>query len=113
MAASKTAAENVLTVNYQDLALAVLMDHDHDYKKKSMVSAIANSAIRHANLPDQKHYHVPEYTSYRNVYRGPFNFMWESAKQGMLYIVPTGATGLLVGNPEKRAKKKQQKQSKR
>ena len=110
MNATRTQSENMLIVDYDSLGLAVLKDHDHDYKKKGIISSIANSSIRHTNLPDHKHYQSPEYTSYRNIYRGPFNFMWESAKEGMLYIVPTGAAGLLVGNPEKKAKKKQKKQ---
>ena len=113
MNANRTQSSNTLVVDYDSLGLAVLKDHEHDYKKRGLVSSIANSAIRHTNLPDHKHYHVAEYDSYRNIYRGPFNFMWETAKEGMMFIVPTGATGLLVGNPEKKAKKKQEKLEKK
>jgi len=113
MSAGKTEASNILMVNYDSLGLTVLKDHGYAHNKRGIFSSIANSAIRKSNMPDAKHYHVAEYQSFRNIYRGPFNFMWESAKEGMLYIVPTGATGLLVGNPEKKAKKKQKKEAKK
>jgi hypothetical protein len=113
MNASRTQSTNTLVVDYDSLGLAVLKDRAHDYKKRGLISSIANSAIRHTNLPDHKHYQVAEYDSYRNIYRGPFNFMWETAKEGMLFIVPTGATGILIGDIEKKAKKKQKKQIKK
>jgi len=102
-----------LTVDYDSLELAVLKDYEYAHSKRGFISSIANSAIRKANMPDTKHYHIADYQSFRNVYRGPFNFMWESAKEGMLYIVPTGAISLLVGNPEKKAEKKQKKEAKK
>jgi len=113
MNARRTEAANVLRVDYDSLGLTVLKDYGYAHNKRGLISSIANSAIRKTNMPDTKHYHVPEYNSFRNIYRGPFNFMWESAKEGMLYIVPTGAMGLLVGNPEKKAEKKQKKEAKK
>ncbi len=113
MNAGRTEASNILRVDYDSLELEVLKDYGYAHNKRSLISSIANSAIRKSNMPDTKHYHVAEYQSFRNIYRGPFNFMWESAKEGMLYIVPTGATGLLIGNPEKKAEKKQAKETKK
>ena len=113
MNAGKTEASNTLTVDYDSLGLTVLKDYGYAHNKRGLISSIANSAIRKTNMPDAKHYQVAEYQSFRNIYRGPFNFMWESAKEGMLYIIPTGATGLLVGNPEKKAEKKQKKEKKK
>lgn len=113
MNAERTESSNVLTVDYDNLGLEVLKDYGYAHNKRGLISSIANSAIRKENMPDTKHYHIAEYKSYRNIYRGPFNFMWESAKEGMLYIVPTGAAGLLLGNPEKKAEKKQEKETKK
>ncbi len=113
MNAWRTEASNILRVDYDSLGLTVLKDYGYAHNKRGLISSIANSAIRKTNMPDTKHYHVAEYNSFRNIYRGPFNFMWESAKEGMLYIVPTGAMGLLVGNPEKKAEKKQKKEAKK
>ena len=39
MNATKTQSENILIVDYDSLGLAVLKDHDHDYKKKGIVSS--------------------------------------------------------------------------
>ena len=113
MDAQKTASTNIMVVDYDSLGLAVLKDHDHDYQRKGLISAIANGAIRHTNLPEHKHYQIAEYQSYRNIYRGPFNFIWETAKEGMMFLVPTGATGILLGDIEKKSKKKQQKEIKK
>ncbi len=113
MNAGRTESSNILTVDYDSLELEVLKDHGYAHNKRGLISSIANSAIRKSNMPNAKHYHIAEYQSFRNIYRGPFNFMWESAKEGMLFIVPTGATGLLVGNPEKKAERKQKKQKKK
>ena len=86
----------------------MLDGHSGEHDKKGLVSLMANSAIRRHNLPDQGHYIVADYQSFRNIYRGPFNFMWESIKEGLLYIVPTGASGILLGDPEKKAEKAQE-----
>ena len=112
MDANRTGSHNVLVVDYDSLGLAVLKDEGHDFKKKGLISTIANGAIRHTNMPEHNHYQVADYQSYRNIYRGPFNFMWETAKEGMMFIVPTGATSILLGDIEKKARKKQEKQEK-
>jgi len=106
MTASRTQADNRLRLDYQELTLAVVDNEAHDHQKKGFISTLANSAIKNSNLPEDNHYHIAEYQSYRNIYRGPFNFIWESIKEGMLYIVPTGASSILLGDPEKKAKKK-------
>ena len=112
MNAQRTEASNVLMMDFDSLGLAVLKDHGHDYKRRGLISAIANGAIRSTNLPEHKHYQIAEYQSYRNIYRGPFNFMWATVKEGMLFLVPSGATGILLGDIEKKSKKKQQDQGK-
>ncbi len=113
MNASRTEASNVLTMNYEDLSLELMRDHNHVFHKKALVSFIANSAVRNHNMPDHGHYIVADYQSFRNIHRGPFNFMWVSVKEGMLYIVPTGASGLLLGDPEKKAEKALDKEEKK
>ena len=113
MDAVETASSNVLVMDYDSLGLAVVADYHKDYKVKPLISTIANGAIRKTNLPDHKHYHVAEYQSYRNIYRGPFNFMWATVKEGMMILVPTGATGILLGDIEKKSRKKQKKEIKK
>ena len=113
MNASRTEAQNMLLMDFDSLELVVLKDHEHDYKKRGLVSGIANGAIRKTNLPGNKHYQVAEYRFYRNIYRGPFNFMWSTVKEGMLELVPTGATGILLGAFEKQSEKKKQKKEKK
>ena len=112
MDAGLTTSSNELVVDYDDLSLAVLKDEEH-HEKRGLISAIANSVIRKTNLPDHKHYQTAEYESYRNIYRGPFNYMWQTTKEGLLFILPTGATGLLLGDIEKKTRKKQRKQAKK
>ena len=113
MNAENETSANRLVIDYDDLGLAVLKDKHHELHKRGLVSAIANSMIRKVNLPEEKHYQVAEYESYRNIYRGPFNYMWQTTKEGLLFILPTRATGILIGDIEKKTRKKQRKQQKR
>jgi hypothetical protein len=110
MDAGNTVSSNVLVMDYDSLGLAVVTDYHKDYKIKPLISTIANGAIRKTNLPGEKHYQIAEYQSYRNIYRGPFNFMWGTVKEGMMLLVPTGATGILLGDIEKKSRKKQKKE---
>ena len=110
MDAGGTGSSNILVMDYDSLGLAVVTDYHKDYKIKPLISTIANGAIRKANLPGEKHYQIAEYQSYRNIYRGPFNFMWGTVKEGMMLLVPTGAAGILLGDIEKKSRKKQKKE---
>jgi hypothetical protein len=106
MNAGTTEATNTLAFDYQDLGLEILKVDEGESDKHRLNTLIANSSMRNHNMPDQNNYQAPEYRTVRNIYRGPFKFMWETIKEGMLYIVPTGATGLLLGDPEKKSEKK-------
>ena len=110
MNATSSQSSNVLQIDYDSLSLSVVKDQEHQHHTKSLISFIANSAIRRHNMPDKGRYVVAEFESFRNIHRGPFNFMWESVKEGMLYIIPTNASGILLGNPEKKAEKSLDKQ---
>jgi len=111
MNAGRTESSNTLAFDYQDFSLEIIKEDQED-GKKGLLSLIANSAIRQKNMPDENHYQVPEYRSFRNIYRGPFNFMWGTIMDGMLYIFPTGITKILMGDPGKKAEKPQEKEKK-
>ena len=110
MNAGSTESSNILTFDYQDLTLEIMKDDQNQEEKKGLLSLIANSAIRHNNMPDNNNYRVAEYQALRNIYRGPFNFWWETIKEGMLHIFPTGISRILMGNQEKQPQKDEKKQ---
>ncbi|WKK65677.1 hypothetical protein [Lutimonas zeaxanthinifaciens] len=109
MNATTTASENKMYFDYRDLKLHLLKeDKEHKLKNKGLVSAIANSAIRHHNLPDEGKYLQASYYTERNQYRGPFNYMWVGVMDGMMHIVPGKSVQKVLGL-EKKDKKAQKK----
>ena len=109
MNASNSVSENKMDFDYRDLKLKLLKENkDHQLKNKPLISAIANSAIRHHNMPDNGKYLQASYDTERNPYRGPFNFMWLSVKDGMMHIVPGKSVQKVMGldKKDKKAKKK-------
>lgn len=113
--AKKSVSQNKLIFDYEDLKVNVIKERkDHSYKDKTLMSALANSAVRNHNLPDKGKYFVAEYTSDRNIYRGPFNFMWTSFSEGFMYIVPgRGIQSILGTHDAKNQNRKKKKQKSR
>jgi len=110
MLANRTSAQSQLILDYTDLDMTVISEKSH--KSKPMLSLLAGSAVRRENIPGGKHYTQAEYTSTRNIYRGPFNFMWQTVKEGCLKIVPSKAARSLIGSGEKKSKEKKGKKKK-
>ncbi len=107
MTASRTSSENRMVLDYRDLKMGVIKDTKKEAgKKKELFSTIANSAVRADNLPDDKKYVIAEYTSERNIYRGPFNFIWQGVKDGMAHIIPVGSVRMVIGATGKKKKGK-------
>lgn len=107
MNATDKKSENKMHFDYRDLKLHLLKeDKEHHLKNKPMISAIANSAIRNHNLPDQGKYIKASYYTERNPYRGPFNFMWLSVVDGMMHIVPGKSIQKVMGLDKKDKKEK-------
>ena len=58
------------------------------------------------NDPTTKNYIIADYRSERNIYRGPFNFMWQTVKEGFIQIIPTKTTKGFLGQGDKKKKTK-------
>lgn len=109
MNASSNGSENKMNFDYRDLKLNLLKENkDHKLKNKPLVSAIANSAVRNNNIPEEEKYIKASYYTERNPFRGPFNFMWLGVMDGMMHIVPGKSIQKVMGleKKDKKAKKK-------
>jgi hypothetical protein len=93
MEVSRYRSSNRLTFQYEDLKLELLGE---DHSKKKLKSAVANLFSSKSNLSTDSNYKKATYVTDRNIYRGPFNLMWESTKEGLLKIVPGDVAQLLV-----------------
>ena len=82
-------SRNKLVFDYSNLHLKIIDENSKDKsKKRVLLSAIANGAIRPNNLPGQKKYLVAEYQSDRNVHRSPINYIIQGLIHGITRIVP-------------------------
>lgn len=95
MNANSRMSNNYLVMQYEDLKIT-LNDPEMHKTHQGFLSHIANSAIRTNNLPDQKNYAVASYVTSRDMYRGPFNLIWNSLREGMMQIVPSGSAKMLM-----------------
>jgi hypothetical protein len=78
--------------------------------KKTILSAIANSAIRPNNLPGQKKYLHAEYQSERNKYRSPINYITQGLISGFTRIVLGKAVQKLINKEDKKSKRRRKKE---
>jgi len=101
-------SRNKLVFDYSDLHLKISNEKSKDKsKKKVLLSAIANGAIRRNNLPGKKKYLVAEYQSNRNVYRSPINYIIQGLFQGLTRIVPGKAVQkMIIKDNKKKGKHK-------
>lgn len=106
MNASYYGSQNALIMDYDDLHLTVYeQDDDGSQHKKDLFSSLANVAIRHHNLPGERHYLTANYRTERNIYRSPFQHIVAGALDGVKHIVP--ARGLQsIFNRKGKVKKK-------
>ncbi|NND80657.1 MAG: DUF748 domain-containing protein [Maribacter sp.] len=101
-------SQNKLVFDYSDLHLKLINEADKG-KKKVLLSAIANGAIRPNNLPGQKKYLTANYSSVRNPYRSPINYIVQGLVQGFTRIVPGTFVQKLINKDSKKRKKKRKK----
>ena len=120
MRATKNSSHNKMQFDYENLKIHVLKEgKDHQMKNQGLISTFANSAIRNHNVPRHGKYLTADYVSQRNIYRGPFNFMWQSLADGMLHIVPGKMVQDVIGvdketkEEEKKERKKEKKKNKK
>jgi hypothetical protein len=93
MEVSRYRSSNKLTFQYEDLKLELLGE---DHSKKKLKSIVANLLSSKRNLATDSNYKKASYVTDRNIYRGPFNLVWESTKEGILQIVPGDVTQVFV-----------------
>lgn len=109
MRAAQASAHNTMQFDYENLKINVIKENKHhEVKSHPLFSSMANSALRNHNMPFQGKYLMADYYSQRNVYRGPFNFLWHSLADGMMHIVPGSFVQSILGvdKDTKKAKKK-------
>jgi len=107
MNAGPLQSQNKLVFDYSNLQVKLLNEKSED-KSKNMgfLSAIANTAIRTNNLPDQKNYLVALYQSKRNVYRSPVNYIVNGLIDGCIRIVPGKGVQKMILKDDKNGKKR-------
>ena len=110
MEAGPIHSQNKLVFDYSDLHLIMINEKSKNkHKKKVLLSAIANTAIRANNLPGQKKYLTSDYQSQRNIYRSPINYIIQGLIHGFTRIVPGKNVQKLINKDEKKSKKKKKK----
>lgn len=105
MVAGPTRSDNYFLMEYKELKMDLL---NKEEEKKGFLSSVANLAIHTENLPENKHYNTPAYSTARNVYRGPINLIWLSVKDGLMATIPTGVVQKLM--PHSKGQKKSKRQ---
>ncbi|EAZ80124.1 AsmA family protein [Algoriphagus machipongonensis] len=98
MKANQYSSQNSLAFDYQNLKIEVLDQNSTGNKKKGLISSVANLLTSKNNLPGSNSYQTATYQTKRNVYRSPFNLIWESIKEGVEEIVPSGLAKIFVGS---------------
>lgn len=93
MDVSRYSSSNQLTFQYENLKLELL---GNDQSKKKFKSALANLFTAKNNLASDSNYKKSIYVTKRNIYRGPFNLLWQSTKEGLLQIVPGDIAQIFV-----------------
>ena len=97
MNAGPKRSQNKLVFDYNNLHLKVINQKNKGKgKKKVILSAIANGAIRTDNIPGEKRYHIADYQSKRNVNRSPINYIIQGLIEGFKKIVPGGFVRKLI-----------------
>lgn len=103
-------SRNRFTIDYQDLEIDLSKVSEEGVEKKNAIlSKVANFAINRDNMPGNKNYLTPTYTTIRNRYRSFFNLIWLSTKDGFFEVLPSGLGRKIMDakeNKEKRTKNK-------
>ena len=109
MHASEYISQNNLTFDYSNFHVVLLKEKEnHKFKKRPIITMIADATVKNNNLPDQKNYLTATYQSERNIYRSPVNYIIHGLVQGAARIVP----GKNIGNMITKDKKKKKKRAK-
>jgi len=113
MNASYYQSTNKLSMDYENLHLTVYKEqHDGSEHKKNFLSSIANVAIRHHNMPQDKGYVTAAYATQRNIYRSPFQHIVAGALDGAKRIVPGKGLQNLINKKSKEEKTQNREEKK-
>lgn len=105
MNANEFGSQNELTFDYENFTMAVPAKGEND-GNNGLKTFAGNLALRSTNLPEKSNYRVASYSSTRNMYRGPFNFIWESTKGGVMEIMPVGVVKIFIPSQSKKKRPK-------
>ncbi|MEP0712011.1 hypothetical protein [Algoriphagus sp.] len=97
MDANEYASSNFMKFDYQELKLEL---KDEQEEKKKFMSTLSNILISNNNLPENRNYKTATFQTERNIYRGTFNLIWESLREGMLEIAPGDLMQLIMGEQD-------------
>ncbi len=98
----KEGSKNKFIIDYEDLDVEVLKKNSRN--KDKFLTKLGRAAYHESHTKGDKHYKEPEYYSYRNLYRGPFNFLWLNIKDGVFQTVPKGLARKFVPTSKKKKK---------
>lgn len=97
MDSRENSAYSTVEFDYEDLKLEIRKSGQLSGQKHGTASFLANIAIRSDNIPEKNNHRIARFHSTRNQYRGPFNFIWETTKTGLMDITPGGVVKLFSG----------------
>lgn len=104
MSANRVKSQNEMTLSYKNLKLSVL-DRDEGEKDKSgLLSTLANMFVKKDDDSGKGGVSSVEYVTERDIYRGPFNYMWQSVKEGMKQIAPSTVGSIIIPGNKKEEK---------
>ena len=99
-------SKNTLAFDYSDFHIVLLEEKEnHKFKKRPIITTIADAAVKNNNLPDGKNYLTASYQSERNIYRSPVNYIIHGLVQGVARIVPGKNIGKMITKDNKKKKK--------
>ena len=106
MNAGPNHSQNSLIFDYSDLHVDLVKEKEnHKFKKRPIISMIADATVKNSNFPEHHNYLTATYQTERNRYRSPVNYIVQGVVQGAARIVP----GKNIGNAVTKDKKKKQK----
>lgn len=97
MHANQYASSNTMKFDYEDLRMDLL---DDAAQKKKLMSLLANILTSTDNLPEDGNYKKAKFQTERNKYRGVFNLIWNSVREGLLEIVPGNFAQLIMSEKD-------------
>lgn len=105
MKAGDNQSQNNLIFDYDNLHVKLIKEKEnHKYKKRPIISTIADAAIKNNNFPEHKNYLTATYTTERNKYRSPVNYIIQGLIKGAARIVPGKNVGKAISKEKKKKK---------